>query len=706
MGNSLRAAVRSGIVPLREGSVLLKNRREFLKTVAGLAAAGMGPADFTPRDALGAGAVTAWREIEKAVPASTTLRETLWLDPVEVSTGRTPRGREVGGRLRDALEAAFGPVLDGDRRTVVHHGFYFYTPPQWQLFQVLSGLQEVDQVFVVHDDGQDPVYKTWRLFFGENDWEMPECTYMGAARVGSTPAQAYQTALTGRPIDPDALSTHLQVLTHRNAAEFARDWSATRDKGPGSPGSVFYGAASKALARLVRRLDRDQADAKVDLSELPVGSFLLALHRSIHTAPGLPPRLRLTGGRLLDIVSSGYLDVPNTGDPSALAALRRCIQFFEGCDDAHQWVTRAEALHNLVLDEVAARGVRSPAHDDLARISNFLGNPLRLVPWADLTVDEAAFVRDVVRAVVTLLDETVAQESATFNEHLGRLRDRIDRGLRDLPAAEADEVRWKFGSLGEIGETVVHVDEVIEIVQMVLGRKPDFAATGDDFEDDEDLVRPLRSLDVLGFVRSERPLHLANLSEVSFPSSVPGLGWPFTEGDLSEAARTNHEISLGILNTRSQHAGQSDLYLLHLALDGSPDPTTDLGSGAPPLTLSWVKEMDGDLHNASSLITLITAPVGEDTRVRQFVGGVPVHPWCGPSSQPAIRQVLEPAPVLEKLRPRRRCLTSRCSRLRHHLRLPASVRPAVDAWRYAGLPEPAPSRHAIRKPARAIAPHR
>ncbi|MFE7223417.1 hypothetical protein ACFU7D_01410 [Nocardioides sp. NPDC057577] len=643
MGNALQSAVRLGTLPLQEGTILLRNRREFLRTITALAAAGMRPADFTPTSQLPEAAIRGWAQVEAEVPAFTTLRDALWIDPVEVATGRSARGRDVAQFLRDALQAGFGPLENGARRTLVHHGFYFYTPPQWQLFQLLAGLHEVDQIFVVHDDGRSPAFKTWRRFFTENDWQMPPVEYRSARPRPTVCADAYRAALTGQPVDSKALAHQAEVVSYRNAAEFARHWAATRDKGTESPGSLFYGAASKALARLVRRLDRDQASGSVDLSELPVGSFLLGLHRCIHPTVGAHPRLRLSSERLLDIVSSGYLDVPGSGDTRALAALRRCIQFFDGCDTVDQWITRAEALHRLIVDEVAARGARRLDEDDRERIARQLDNQVRMLPWADLSVEEAAFVRDAVQAVVTLLNETVAQESATFDVHLSTLRDRMERGLRDLPAAEAQEVRSKFNSFGDLGDTVVHVDEVIEIVQMVLGRKPDFDTAGHDSEDDDSLVRPLRSLDALGFAASHRPLHLANLSETSFPSRVGGLGWPLRESDVNAVSRDAHEISLGILRTRSQDAGQGDLYLLHLGLDGVPE-LTEPEATAHPLTLSWIKELDGDLHHASSLVTLITEPAGADERVAEFVGGVSIHPWQGPAQHPALREVLQPPP--------------------------------------------------------------
>ena len=54
----------------------------------------------------------------------------------------------------------------------MHHGFYFYSPVQWAFFQALARVPDVDQVFIVHDDGDNPAFSTWRYFF-RTEWQMP-----------------------------------------------------------------------------------------------------------------------------------------------------------------------------------------------------------------------------------------------------------------------------------------------------------------------------------------------------------------------------------------------------------------------------------------------------------------------------------------------------------------------------------------------------
>ena len=75
----------------------------------------------------------------------------------------------------------------------------------------------------------------------------------------------------------------------------------------------------------------------------------------------------------------------------------------------------------------------------------------------------------------------------------------------------------------------------------------------------------------------EKDLHLANMAEDAFPTAAQAVGWPFTLDDLRASTDDAVEpVTAGLLETRAQTAGLSDLYLFWLALDGvGPDGDGD-----------------------------------------------------------------------------------------------------------------------------------
>jgi hypothetical protein len=641
MSRSLRAFVKRGDAG-EHGALLLAGRRDLTRTVVALSGAGVEPGDLSPADTVARAAAAAWARMEDDVPAMTTQRRTLWLDRDELAQGRTAPARDVAERICGALDAAFGPARGGGTRTLVHHGFYFYTPAQWALFQSLRVVDGVDQIFVLHDDGANPAFKTWRLFFSEHDWAMPSVEHRTATGGATMAAAAYAGAMVGRPIDSAAIAADLELVRFRNPAEFVRDWRRAKGQ-PETRRPVHYAANAEEASRLVRRLDRDTEDGPVDLSELPVGLFLLAVHSCIDTRLGQPTRVRLTERALADMIDSGYLDVSAPDHVSLLSVLRRAQQFFKGCDDGHQWAERARALQRLVRDEVSSLGPRERGQTDAQRIAVAAANPLRLVPWADLSVDEADALARAVAAAVAVVEQTASKEELSLNDHLAGLRGRLEQGLQALPPDQAAEIMAKFHGFSDVGDVRIDVADLIDVVQMILGRHP--ALDPEETNPPRGLkLKELRALDALGFERSERPVHLANLADGLFPSRVSRIGWPFVPADLDGEQCGAEPIALEILEARSVHAGQSDLYLLWLALDGAARSGLDVPADKPCATLSWIEEMDGDLLNPSPLVALTARPADVPDDLADFVGGLAVQDARAARIGEPARTVAKPSP--------------------------------------------------------------
>src|SRR5262249_47533824 len=144
------------------------------------------------------------------------------------------------------------------------------------------------------------------------------------------------------------------------------------------------------------------------------------------------------------------------------------------------------------------------------------GNPLRLVPWADISQDEAALVRGIVRGAAALLRELSAQETVELKAHVGFLRSRLEGGMRGLPEPLRKEIQAKIDGFSIGLEGKVDAEGLIDVVSMLLGRQADIDPLSGESER-EDTVGQLRNLDALGLTRSARSIHLANLADGAFP---------------------------------------------------------------------------------------------------------------------------------------------------------------------------------------------
>jgi len=629
----LRKFVRTEVPEQAVGRVLVRSRRELSRTVHTLIAAGVHPADLSPNDTVARTAATAWARLESDIPALTAVRDDLWINFEDFESQSSPHAQDLRTRIEQALDCAFG-ATEG-RRVIVHHGFYFFTPPQWALFQLLRRIPTVDQIFVIHDDGNNRAFETWRRFFNEK-WSMPIPRPAQVSSGVTHAAAAFRDALGGERIDDHAIGQNVRILECRSPAELVREWRLEslqveeRGRAP-----KRFAADAKSVERFVRRLGKDSGSGPVDLAQLPIGSFLLAIHDCIKPVAKGRLAVTLSSDALIDIVASGYLDSGGqTGSPhSDVAGLRRALPFFRGCISGEQWRERAMDLHRLVIAEVTPLGGRDTALSDVDRIRTAVDNPLRLVPWGDLSPDEAATVAAVVTATVALVNEIASRERVALKDHLQFLRRKLQQGMQDLPEEERQQITAKVDGFAVGLEDEIDVDGLIDVVAMLLGRTAEFDATGDS-ESPEGAVGELRSLDALGFRRLKQGMHVANLADGTFPSRVPAVGWPFRADDMRAAAASVDPVIVEILEARAENAALSDLYLLWLALDGvEPEH---------PVTFSWISNLGGEPRNPSSILSLLTVPKGVSDAVANRAGGLKVDSVIPAGDMAALTERPEP----------------------------------------------------------------
>lgn len=634
--DSLRAFVRAE-ADVATGRALVASRREYARTVHALVAAGVDPGSFRPRDELAQVAARAWARAEQDVPALGAPRDLVWVDFDDIQGGATADARHLAQRVRGALAAAFGAK---ERWTLVHHGFYFFTPPQWALFQVLKRIPEVDQVFVVHDDSSNPAFATWRHYF-RSEFGMPPVDVRTGEGAVTPAAAVFRAVLEG---EATSVAADIEVRDCGSPVELVRlfkdeDTAVTE----GDPGPLRYAASADEVQRFAQRLGRSGTLPSPRLAQLPVGSFLMSLHGCIRQGSDGRTSVDLTGQALLDMVASGFLDLPAGVTGAGPATLRRTLPYFGGCRTGEQWTERAELLRRTVEERVAEVGVREDDESDVERVARAAANPTRLVPWADVTLDEVAAVQATVRRAVDLVEETAARERVTLGDHLGQVRARLERALRRLPEKEREVIEAKLRGFGVALEDEIDVVGLVDVVAMLLGRSADF-------EPDLDSERPgsastsvsqLRGLDALGLQRADTDVHLANLAENVFPGQVSAVGWPFDLEDLRTSDEAVDPVTVDLLELRAATASLSDLYLFWLALDGV-EP-------GRKVRLSWLSDVAGEKQRLSPIVSLLTRPDVRSDAVKAVAGGLEVQPVRSAADMLARRE--RPSPVVVDVDP-------------------------------------------------------
>ena len=633
---ALKKAISSSGIKPQLGKVLNDSRRDVYATIKSLVGAGFSPQDIEPSSDVALAAKKVWQVLETNDSSIGVIRDLIWMDPEEFREQETPLSKSLKAAIMESLDRIFGKT--NTERSIVYSGFYFYSSPQWAFFRLLRQIPEINQYFIVHDDGLNPAFETWRRFFSER-WSMPTPKVGISTRAPNVESMELRHAMTGEAVDSSVLNNRLELIECRNPSEFVRLWGqqcdSAREMNHSKP--KLFAPNEKDINRFVERLGGEIQVGEFDLSQLPVGIFLINLHDSlsVDTRGGVLVSYREEA--LLDIIASGFLEFVGTEiKPHVLvAAFKRAMPFFRGCSSAEEWLVRATDLHRLIISEVRPFGEKANGQSDLDRMTLAARNPLRRVPWADLSRSEASSIVKAIERTNEFVIAIAESENTELDVHLSKVRDQVRKGMRHLPKEQQEiiESRFKGFSVGISEE--VSVDGLVDVVRMLLGQKANLSSYDDDGDSDSpdsSAVRSLKGLDSLGLVRASVDIHLANLADGSFPGTVPAIGWPFRVSDFVEAEKLEIGCeSLEILIARSETTALSDMYLLWLALDGVDE--------SHRVTLSWISDIGGEMKNPSPLLALLAQPKGVSKAVIKRAGGLQIQPVRAPGDNGKLRDV-------------------------------------------------------------------
>lgn len=581
-------------------------RRSFYKTITNLIANGIYPDDVQTDDPVADWAKNAWRKLEHDLPDICQIRQDMWIDPNDFRENYTSHAQSLRQRIINALELFFGTKT---KKVLVYHGFFNYFATQWALVKLLNFIPNVEQIFITHDDGINPAFETWRKYYDER-WRLAKPKKVYNNTTPTNHASILLSSFKGEKIVATNTSSSLQLLECSSPAEFvnfvSRDYFSTKN----NTSPKIYAADKPTINRYIERLGSFTQSRQVDLAKLPVGTFLVRLHEFLPTA--YQKEIVLNADGLGDIIATGFLKTKTQNITNLLQTWRKVTPFFDGCDASSTWISRAKLLQNTIRQMNDLTEYQSHL-EDIKRINTLASNMYKLVPWADISTDEADAIHGVINETVRLVESIATKEQIKLEHHFTFIKRELERGMRDLPPQERKHIEEKLTGFGIYLDEEIYVDELVSVVDMILGRTIPVDVFGQDEENQYDIVLSLRSLDALGFNRTTHPIHLANIADGVFPTTASVSLWPFK---LDELQQLGEPISIQILETRSKYSHLEDLYLLWLALDGVEDA---------PITISWIANIAGETYNRSAVLDLLALPnhrVGQ--HVIEMIGGIPV----------------------------------------------------------------------------------
>ncbi|MEK3820307.1 hypothetical protein MKY20_14670 [Cytobacillus sp. FSL W8-0315] len=485
--------------------------------------------------------------------------------------------------------------------TVVLHGFYFMTPEQQQIFQLIKNAG-VNIIFLnLYDARFTETFNFIEKFINERhgwvdkkDWKMEKWV-----NKRLTLADKFLADFEGEQVEEYQFPNHLKVKDFKDFYDFLQDYENNLDIDPAEKTKYKTYLAPNA-ATLNDRLQEYYPElfkAKRHFLGYPIGQYLFQLHQMWSEEED---SLILSENVLFECFASGWLYDEITGKNAReyTKALQEVLPFFQGCVTQESWSRRAATL--LTIHEHILPPFKEEDDD---RFEQMMSSPFSRFSQFAVSIDEVtqivAFMGMIFRTSSDLFGD--GKKRILLADHFSKLRKLIEASNPFLQHEMVKEekviihqLKQKLQTTPDIGAVRVH--DISTAISLYLA-----GHLKKDHSEEDELIRPFIEIDGEAF-KQNGITHVTGLDENSLPYSEFKLPWPLTESVFHDLAKRNVPLSFQVL--RNEHVKEITRYLVYNLLQFSER-----------LELSWMVhyEAEKNLDKAVYLSQLNLKP-NEESR--------------------------------------------------------------------------------------------
>lgn len=450
--------------------------------------------------------------------------------------------------------------------TIVLHGFYFMTPEQQQIFQLLRN-SGVNIIFLnLYDDRFPETFRFIEKFInGRHGWlNIENWDIDRHLSKKSTLADKFLFDFEGEQLVKYQMPEYLKVKDFQDFYDFLRDYERhieSEQKKKGNKKTYLAPNAAKLNDRL-QEYYPELFKAKRHFLGFPIGQFLYQLHQMWSEEEG---SLILSENGLFECFASGWLydDKTNKNARDYTKILQDVLPFFKGCVTQKSWAKRAAYLLSIKENVISPFELQEDNRFEKSMSSPFV------------RFSQFALPREEVEQIVTFLGMIFKISFQLFGDGTKRisLADHFKK-LRTLveasnPYLEHEIVKEEKVLIQQLKRTLQTTPDIGSFRVHDLSSAISLYLSGHlkkDHSDEDGLIRPFIEIDGEVF-KQNAVTHVTGLDENSLPYSGFMLPWPLTERVFHDLAKRNIPLSFQVL--RNKYVKEITRYLVYNLLQFS-----------------------------------------------------------------------------------------------------------------------------------------
>lgn len=397
-------------------------------------------------------------------------------------------------------------------------GFYFITPIQERIFDVLNANGFRLTYLNCHNEADGQATKIWEETFKEE--------YLARQNKQMQPELSSQNpftqVLTGQ-------AEKLSVKVHEDASELA---FATYVKDAYDKGEKLYSPDAKNCNLILQEYYPELFEQKHLLS-FPVGQYVYFLHMMWDT---FEEEIRLDYTSVYKCFASGWLTTERYNGKDYLYEMKLLEVYFKNCNSAGEWKERLQTL----LDAKEALSDFENREQATDRWHRLLGNPFSNIAVYNITEQQIAAITALIEKLIKDAEYLFAgEDQVNLYQHFNKIKKIIRDHLKgwDILQEEKEMAYYLLGQLSDetTKDVVCPMNGVRDAIILLIGNH----FTREESQETEtsekvEMVKPFSMIEAELLAEDNKPIHLVMADEFAMPGAKKNLPWPLTEELLSK----------------------------------------------------------------------------------------------------------------------------------------------------------------------------
>lgn len=484
-------------------------------------------------------------------------------------------------------KSTWNPILNSlykcdnqDFNTLVFHGFYYFTPFQQRVMEMLekAGFRLI--FLFLYDERYPFVYEIWDNTYSEkNGYPSKNQWYMERENTNDP----YGDIFEGK--EHVEIENNLSIREYGTVMEFVNDVKKVRKEG-----YSVYSSNFKTINKLLKDYYPDEYGDRKILS-YPIGHFVSTLNQmwddELQT-------IVLEKDRLIECFSSGWLAVDGVSGRQFLQDLTYVLPFFENCHTIAEWESRIALLKEIQEDVIAPFLIELDPEESISRWQEAIGNPMANFSMFSVEAKKLDIILALIKQLLDMARELFGtNQMIAVQEHIYKLDQILKRYeiSNDLYEEERNLVSGIFEALDKPSDfkSKCAPSDIARALSMFISGKYE---EGEIETNRVGLVYPLFFIDA-ACIKNKSKVHICMCDADSMPGGNKDYIWPLS-GRLMKKCydKTNNSLILNIMQIM-ESGPLCNRYFMYCALKNKD------------VEVSWISVVDDNVLQPSPYIRLV-----------------------------------------------------------------------------------------------------